>query len=136
MIHIAAVTQLRLDTDGRAYYRRMRAAGKKPAEALRCLKRRISDAIYKQLVADTVPYWCEPPGGHCGATLQSSAVDLPPHIDTSDQPLPDPQIRRYAAPRPTPEESSDKDPRSHPLTTEGSRSGRWPADLLPAWRAQ
>src|SRR3954451_17084841 len=51
MIHIAAVTQLRLDTDGRAYYRRNRAAGK-PQEAIRCLKRRISDAIYRQLVAD------------------------------------------------------------------------------------
>ena len=52
MIHIAAVTQIRLDTDGRAYYRRKRAAGKKPLEAMRCLKRRISDAIYRQLVAD------------------------------------------------------------------------------------
>jgi transposase len=30
------------------------------------------------------------PGGHRGATHQSSAVDLPPHIDTSDQPLPGP----------------------------------------------
>jgi len=27
---------------------------------------------------------------HCGATRESSAVDLPPHIDTSDQPLPGP----------------------------------------------
>jgi transposase len=52
MIHIAAVTQLRLDTEGRTYYRRKRAAGKKPMEAMRCLKRRISDAIYRQLVAD------------------------------------------------------------------------------------
>lgn len=42
VIHIAAITQLRLDTDGRAYYRRKRAEGKKPLEALRCLKRRIS----------------------------------------------------------------------------------------------
>jgi transposase len=39
MIHIAAVTQIRLNTEGRAYYRRKRAAGKKPMEALRCLKR-------------------------------------------------------------------------------------------------
>jgi transposase len=30
------------------------------------------------------------PGGHCEATQESSAVDLPPHIDTSDQPLPGP----------------------------------------------
>ena len=48
MIHIAAVTQLRLDTEGRAYYRRKRAEGKKPMEAMRCLKRRVSDAIYRQ----------------------------------------------------------------------------------------
>jgi transposase len=30
MIHIAAITQLRLDTEGRDYYRRKRAAGKNP----------------------------------------------------------------------------------------------------------
>jgi transposase len=90
MIHIAAVTQLRLDTEGRAYYRRKRAAGKKPQEALRCLKRRISDVIYRQLVADATRAAGTGPGGHCGATQESSAADLPPHIDTSDQPLPGP----------------------------------------------
>ena len=90
MIHIAAVTQLRLETEGRAYYRRKRAEGKKPMEAMRCLKRRISDTIYRQLVADAHQAAGTGPGGHCGATLQSSAVDLPPHIDTSDQPLPGP----------------------------------------------
>ena len=100
MIHIAAVTQLRLDTEGRDYYRRKRAAGKKPKEALRCLKRRISDSIYKQLTADTLNAQGAGPGGHCGASQESSAVDLPPHIDTSDQPLPDPHNRRYAAPSP------------------------------------
>jgi len=42
MIHIAAVSQIRLDTDGRAYYRGKLAAGKTTLEALRCLKRRIS----------------------------------------------------------------------------------------------
>ena len=99
MIHIAAVTQLRLDTEGRGYYRRKRAAGKKPKEAIRCLKRRISDAIYKQLVADALRAGDAGPGGQCGASQESSAVDLPPHVDTSDQPLPDPHIRRYAASR-------------------------------------
>ena len=49
MIHIAAISQIRLDTDGRVYYRRKRAEGKKSLEAIRCLKRRISDAIYRQL---------------------------------------------------------------------------------------
>jgi transposase len=89
MIHIAAVTQLRLDTDGRTYYRRKRAAGKKPMEATRCLKRRISDAVFRQLIADAQRASAGP-GGHCGASQESSAVDLPPHIDTSDQPLPGP----------------------------------------------
>ena len=49
MIHIAAATQIRLDTAGRAYYRRKLAAGKTRMEAMRCLKRRISDAVYRQL---------------------------------------------------------------------------------------
>ena len=52
MIHIAAATQIRLDTPGRAYYRRKLAAGNTPREALRCLKRRLSDVIYRRLVAD------------------------------------------------------------------------------------
>jgi len=90
MIHIAAMTQIRLDTEGRTYYRAKRAAGKKHKEALRCLKRRISDAIYRQLVLDARSDASASPGGHCGASLISSAVDFHPLIDTSDQPLPGP----------------------------------------------
>jgi transposase len=98
MIHIAAVTQIRLNTEGRAYYRRKLVDGKKPMEAMRCLKRRISDVVYRQLVADAQRVAlavsrqmdCASPGGHCGASYESSAVDLPPHVDTSDQPLPGP----------------------------------------------
>jgi transposase len=97
MLHIAAATQIRLDTEGRAYYRRKLAEGKTRMEAMRCLKRRISDAVYRQLLADArraaleAPETSEAdPGGHCGATLTSSAADLPPHIGTSDQPLPGP----------------------------------------------
>ncbi len=94
MIHIAAATQIRLDTEGRAYYRRKQAEGKTRMEAMRCLKRRISDAVYRQLIADARAAEDKAieagPGGHCGASQESSAVDLPPHIDTSDQPLPGP----------------------------------------------
>ena len=100
MIHIAAVTQLRLDTDGRAYYRRKRAEGKEPMDALRCLKRRISDALYRQLRADDETCRDEHvdtgPGGHCGASHQSSAAGSHPHTGTSDQPLPGPAPRRYS----------------------------------------
>ncbi len=94
MIHIAAATQIRLDTPGRAYYRRKLAAGKTRAEAMRCLKRRISDALYRQLLADARAAGAGDaetgPGGHCGASHESSAAGLHPHIDTSDQPLPGP----------------------------------------------
>jgi transposase len=52
-IHMAAVTQVsQRHSDGRAYYERKRAEGKTPKEALRCLKRRISDAVFAQLQAD------------------------------------------------------------------------------------
>ena len=51
-IHIAAVTQLAHDTPGRAYYDRKRAEGKTDKDAMRALKRRISDAVYQRLVAD------------------------------------------------------------------------------------
>ena len=99
MIHIAAATQIRLDTEGGAYYRRKLAAGKTRMEAMRCLKRRISDALYRQLVADARANGTDP-GGHCGASFTSSAVDLPPHIDTSDQPLPEPAAPTLQPPRP------------------------------------
>lgn len=109
VIHIVAISQIRLDTDGRAYYRRKRAEGKKPLEALRCLKRRISDAIYRQLVTDARAGETGP-GGHCGATQESSAVDLPPHIDTSDEPLPGP-----AKPSPRPASTTRKTDRQRNL---------------------
>jgi transposase len=109
VLHIAAATQMRVDSPGRAYYRRKLAAGKTRMEAMRCLKRRISDAVYRQLLADArqtdLADEGADPGGHCGASLKSSAVDSHPPIDTSDQPLPDPQRRRYAAPT-TPRKST------------------------------
>ena len=51
-LHMAAVTQIRNDTPGRAYFDRKLAEGKTKKEALRALKRRISDAVYRQLILD------------------------------------------------------------------------------------
>ena len=52
-VHMAAVTQVRhRHSEGRAYYDRKVAEGKTPKEALRALKRRISDALYTAMVAD------------------------------------------------------------------------------------
>ena len=51
-LHIAALGQISHDTPGRAYYLAKQADGKSRKEAMRCLKRRISDAVYRQLRAD------------------------------------------------------------------------------------
>jgi transposase len=90
VLYIAGIVQLRHDTTGRAYYRRKLAAGKTPMEAMRCLRRRLSDAVYRQLAADAQPPSSTGPGGHPGASLTSSAAGLSPDTGTSDQPLPGP----------------------------------------------
>lgn len=51
-LHMIGICQVRHDTQGRSYYRRKLAEGKSEKEALRCLKRRIFDAVYKQLRSD------------------------------------------------------------------------------------
>ena len=85
MIHIAAISQIRLDTDGRSYYRRKQAAGKTKLEALRCLKRRLSDVVYRHLVHDQT---AASPGGQVGASTKSSAAGQTPRTSTSDKSLP------------------------------------------------
>ena len=52
-LHIVAACQARSDDRGGAYYRKKMAEGKSRKEALRCLKRRIRDAVLKSLVADS-----------------------------------------------------------------------------------
>ena len=52
-IHMAAVTQISHDTPGRVYYLRKQDEGKTRKEAMRALKRHISDAVYQRLTADT-----------------------------------------------------------------------------------
>jgi len=52
-LHMMAVTQLRYPgSAGRGYYERKRTEGKTPKEALRCLKRRLSDLACYQMLAD------------------------------------------------------------------------------------
>ena len=52
-LHMVAVCQARSDARGGAYYRKKIAEGKSRKEALRCLKRRISDAVFRSFVADS-----------------------------------------------------------------------------------
>jgi transposase len=86
-MHIVALSQMRHPGPGRDYYLRKLAVGKTKKAALRCLKRRISDLIYRQLVADAHQA-VGSPGGQVGAALTSSAADLIPTVSTSDQPQP------------------------------------------------
>lgn len=52
-MHLIAVTQIaHAGTPGRAFYERKRAEGKTPKEAVRALKRRVSDAVWRQLQVD------------------------------------------------------------------------------------
>ena len=81
-IHMAAVTQIRhKHSQGRAYYERKLDEGKTHKEALRALKRRISDAIYAALAADarqaaaTCP---KGPGGQPGNHSVSRAAGSHP----------------------------------------------------------
>lgn len=84
-LHIAAVVQYRMAGPGHDYYLRKRDAGKTHKEALRCLKRRISDVVYRCLTDDLA---ARSPGGQVGASIQSSAADRIPMVDSSEQSLP------------------------------------------------
>jgi transposase len=53
VIHMIAVCQARSDPRGGAYHRKKLAEGKSRREAMRCLKRRISDTVFRVLVADS-----------------------------------------------------------------------------------
>jgi transposase len=98
VIHIAAISQIRLDTDGRAYYRRKRAEGKKSLEAIRCLKRRISDAIYRQLLADAEQAAGTGREGTAGRLKNPARSTCPRTSTLRISHFPDPRQPRYAEP--------------------------------------
>ncbi len=88
-LHIMAVVQLRHPTKGRAYYDRKVAAGKTPMEAMRALKRRLSDVVYRQMMTDARTAGAGP-GGHTGAATGSSAAGSNPITGASEKSLPGP----------------------------------------------
>jgi transposase len=91
---MAAVTQIRHShSDGRAYYEKKIAEGKTHKEALRCLKRKISDAIYARLRADArmaARPAGEGPGGQTGNGSGSSAAGSHPERRLFGQATPGP----------------------------------------------
>ena len=52
-LHMVAVCQARSEARGGAYYRKKIDEGKSSKEALRCLKRRVCDAVFRSLLADS-----------------------------------------------------------------------------------
>ena len=84
-LHVVALSNKRHDPRGKAYYERKLAAGKGSKGSLRCLKRRLSDVVFRVLVEDRA---AANPGGQMGATLTASAVDQIPKANTSDKPQP------------------------------------------------
>jgi transposase len=76
-IHMAAITQIRhRHSPGYAYYQRKLAEGKTRKEAIRALKRRISDALYDRLVADAAAN--AGPEGQAGTTTRAAVASLEP----------------------------------------------------------
>jgi len=93
-IHMAAITQIRHShSDGRACYDKKIAEGKTHKEALRSLKRRISDALYARLRADARQAAGNAqagPGGQPGNDSDSSAAGSHPGHRLFGQATPEP----------------------------------------------
>jgi transposase len=90
VLHLMATVQLRTVTEGRAYFDRKKASGKTSMEARRCLKRRLSDIVYRRMVDDAIAQAATGPGGQQGHDSDSSATGSHPHTGSSDKPLPGP----------------------------------------------
>jgi transposase len=102
-IHMAAVTQVRnKHSNGRAYYDKKLSEGKTGKEALRALKRRVSDAVYGQLQADArravTTAHVAGPGGQPGNDSASSAASSHPARQLFGQATPGPETSLRPAP--------------------------------------
>ncbi|HCU96440.1 MAG TPA: IS110 family transposase [Actinobacteria bacterium] len=113
-IHMAAITQIRhKHSDGRAYYDKKIAEGKTHKEALRSLKRKISDAIFARLRADarqSAKARANGPGGQPGNGSDSSAAGSHPERQLFGQATPGPAttLRPATRTRTTPQPPASK----------------------------
>ena len=101
VLHIMATVQLRNPGPGRTYFDRRKAEGKTSMEAMRALKRRLSDIVYRHLVDDAVAHSATSPGGQRGNDSDSGAAGSHPHTSSSDKPLPGPVTTQRRTPLPT-----------------------------------
>ena len=72
VLHIAARTQTRNQGPGRPYFDRKIAEGKSDREALRCLKRQLSNVVYRRLHADRQARAAAARGGHHGTNPKAA----------------------------------------------------------------
>ncbi len=99
-LHIIALTQVRMrGSAGRAYYDAKTAAGKTHNEAMRCLKRRLADHLWRLMIQDERRKTTGP-GGHPGATTNSSAAGSTPTTSSSEKSLPGPAANDSTSPLP------------------------------------
>ena len=90
VLHTMARVQMRNPSPGRDYYDRKRTDGKGPMEAMRCVKRRLSDIVFQAMLNDAIAHTVTGPGGQQGNDSDSSATGSHPHTGSSDKPLPGP----------------------------------------------
>ena len=95
VLHTMAVVQLRNPTDGRGYYDRKKATGKTSMEAMRCLKRRLSDTIYRTMLDDLAAATRTGPGGQRGSDSDSSATGSQPQHRLFGQATPGPATPHF-----------------------------------------
>lgn len=98
VLHIMATVQLRNPTQGREYFDRKKVSGKTSMEAMRCLKRKLSDVVYRHMVTDAITQTVAGPGGHRGTATDSSATNSHPTAGSSDKPLPEPATAQPTTP--------------------------------------
>ncbi len=128
-IHMAAVTQIRYrHSPGRTYYDKKLAEGKTGKEALRCLKRQISDAIFACLQADArraATVAAKSPGGQPGNHSASRAAGS------------NPGHRRFgqATPGPATHPTAPAAPAAFPLCCHPARAGERVKDRAQPGRA-
>jgi hypothetical protein len=125
VLHIMARVQIRNPSLGRTL-RPQASRRQSTMEAMRCVKRRLSDTVYQQMLNDAMTHTTPQPanqqaagpGGHRGTSTDSSVTGSHPHDGSSEKSLPGPPLLTLRRPCPPPLDTE----RSHDRADRGSMS--------------